>query len=117
MSMDLPSDSDIVINGKPYKLRLTLGALAAIEDAFGGDFTAIRERLKTPRISDFLTILHALIHGGGAELTLEILRASDVDFTAAAIAIGKAFRSLSEEASRLEKSPTVKAVADGGTGS
>jgi hypothetical protein len=90
--MKFPGETDIVINGKSYTLRLTLGALAEIENAFGGDFSALSERFKTPRIADLLLVLYALIRGGGADMTLDLLKASDVDFNAAAKAIGEAFR-------------------------
>lgn len=92
MTMTFPGETDIVINGRRHTLRLTLGALAEIETAFGGDFKALSERLKTPRVADLMLVLYALLRGGGADLTLELLKASDVDFAAAARAIGKAFR-------------------------
>lgn len=98
MSAHLPDEAEIVVNGERKRLRLTLGALAEIEDAFGGDFEALRARLKNPRVSDLLMILHALIAGGGAPLALDALKASDIDFAAAAAAVAKAFRCLSQEA-------------------
>lgn len=92
MSMVFPGEADITINGRTHRLRLTLGALAEMEGALGGDFKALTERLKNPRAADLLIVLLALLKGGGAELTLELLKASDVDFVAAARAIGEAFR-------------------------
>jgi hypothetical protein len=95
MSLLLPGDADILINGERRRLRLTLGALAHLEAAIGGgDFERLRERLKAPSASDLLLILHALLQGGGATMTLDLLKASDVDFAAAARAIGEAFRAL-----------------------
>jgi hypothetical protein len=108
-------DADIVIGGKTYRLRLTLGALARIEDALGaGDFERLREKLKSPSIADLLLILHALIEGGGERLALEVLKAGDVEFADAARAIGAAFRSLGPDAGKAE---AAKAVAASETGS
>jgi Phage tail tube protein, GTA-gp10 len=92
-----PGDAEITINGEPHKLRLTLGALAQIEDALGGDFDALQARLKNPRISDMILILHALLTGGGAGLSLQLLKASDVDLAQAARAIAAAFQALSDD--------------------
>ncbi len=91
-----PGDAQITVNGEPMKLRLTLGALAQIEEALGGDFDALQARLKSPRISDVILILHALLIGGGAELSLKLLKASDVDLAQAARAIALAFAALGD---------------------
>lgn len=90
-------DAEITINGVATPLRLTLGALATIETALGGDAETLSERLKKPRVSDILLILHALIGGGGGALTLEALKASDIDIAEAARAVAKAFSTLGEE--------------------
>lgn len=84
----------IRINNETCPLRLTLGALADIEAAFGGDVGAMQARLKSPRVSDILLILHALLAGGGATLTMEALKASDIDIAEAARAIAQAFEAL-----------------------
>ena len=91
-------EDKICVNGQEHKLCLTLGALAEIENALGGgSLKALQKRLKSPRISDLLTILHALLRGGGGALTLEALKASDVDIGEAASAIAKAFQVLSHD--------------------
>ena len=90
---------EIVINGETYPLRLTLGALAAIEDVVGGgDFAALHDRLKKPRVADLVFILHALAGGGGKAIALETLKAADVDLSAAAHAIAQAFKALDPQA-------------------
>lgn len=113
--LKLPGDADILINGARHRLRLTLGALAHMEAEIGeGDFEKLRERLKRPSASDLLLVLHALLAGGGTRIALDILKASDVDFAAAAEAIGAAFRALAEDrgdfapgpAAGVEMSPT-----------
>lgn len=89
-------DVRILINGEERTLRLTLGALADIEDAFGGDVDALKARLKRPRVGDIVLLLHALLAGGGAALTLEAIRASDVNLADAARAVARAFEALGE---------------------
>ncbi len=92
------------INGEERLLRLTLGALAEIEEALGGgDIKALAARLKTPRASDIILILNALLAGGGARLGLEALKASDIDLGAAARAIAQAFAALGEEEADVNK--------------
>lgn len=104
--MKLPGDADILINGQRHRLRLTLGALAHMETEIGeGDFEKLRERLKRPSASDLLLVLHALLAGGGTRMAFDILKASDVDFAAAAKAIGEAFRALADERGELEPGP------------
>lgn len=91
-------DVTIQVNGEEKTLRLTLGALAEIEEKLGGgDLTALQSRLKNPRVSDIILILHALLAGGGAALTLEALKASDLDLAQATRAIAKAFEALGGE--------------------
>lgn len=93
-------DVSIQINGQPHILRLTLGALATIEQVFGADdVDDLVERLKQPRVIDIILVLHALLIGGGAQLTIEALKMSDVNLTDAARAIGDAFEVLGEAAS------------------
>ena len=84
----------IKINGEDKPLRLTLGALAEIEDALGGDIESLKTRLANPRVADLLIILNALLRGGGVSLSLEALKAADVDLAAAADAIAKTFKAL-----------------------
>ncbi len=94
-----PGDADIVINGERCVLRLTLGALASLEETLGqGDFEALQKRLSTPRLADLLIILQALLAGGGVRLSLEALKASDVDLAAASRAVARAFAALGEGA-------------------
>ncbi len=56
------------LGGKTYTLVLTLGALAEIEDAYGGDdLLAIAERFETGRIraSDAIKVIGAGLRGAG----------------------------------------------------
>jgi Phage tail tube protein, GTA-gp10 len=56
------------LGGQTFTLCLTLGALAEIEDAYGGeDLIAIAERFETGRIkaSDAIKVIGAGLRGGG----------------------------------------------------
>ena len=59
------------LGGQKYTLVLTLGALAEIEDAYGGeDMIAIAERFESGRIkaSDAIKVIGAGLRGAGATL-------------------------------------------------
>jgi len=102
--------NEIVINGERRPLKLTLGALAEIETALGGgDFETLRARLASPRVSDLLVILRALIAGGGAGVALEALKAADIDFGEAAGAIAEAFRALGDDTAKKPRGDSLSA--------
>ena len=64
-------DVDLNLAGGPMPLRLTLGALAEIETAFGASgLIDLGERLKLGRIGtrDMITILAAAARGAGGRL-------------------------------------------------
>ena len=111
--MTRPGDVDLTINGEPHKMRLTLGALADIERALGGDLEAVKQRLARPRISDIIQVVHALIGGGGGALTLKALVASDLDLGAATTAIAKAFDALDAEAPGKPQAPAPSKTEEG----
>ena len=59
------------LDGKTYRLCLTLGALAELEDAFGADdMVALARRFEEGRMRsrDAMKIIGAGLRGGGAEL-------------------------------------------------
>lgn len=65
-------DVDAVLGGKKYTLRLTLGALAELEQAFGADdLVALAGRFEGGRLSarDLLRIIAAGVRGGGADFS------------------------------------------------
>lgn len=98
MTQRRSGDAAIIINGEAKTLRLTLGALASLEESLGGgDFSTMQRRLEAPRVSDLLVILQALLQGGGAIVSLDALKASDIDLGDAAAAIAKAFSFLHPE--------------------
>lgn len=74
------------LNGKRYTLCLTLGALAELEDAFGGeDILALAERFEQGRIkaSDAIRIIGAGLRGAGFEITDEEVSRFQADDAAA----------------------------------
>ncbi|HRX34918.1 MAG TPA: gene transfer agent family protein [Aestuariivirga sp.] len=74
------------LSGKSYTLCLTLGALAEIEHAYGGeDMIAIAERFETGRISatDAIRVIGAGLRGAGNVIT-------DKDVAAMTVAGGAA---------------------------
>lgn len=62
---------DAVLDGRPYRLVLTLGALAELESAFGDeDMLALAMRFEKGRISarDAARVIGAGLRGGGTEI-------------------------------------------------
>jgi hypothetical protein len=65
---------EAVLDGKPYRLCLTLGALAELESAFGDeDMLALATRFEKGRISarDCVRIIGAGLRGAGHEVANE----------------------------------------------
>ena len=62
--------------GRQYRLLLTLGALAEIEDGLGlEDLSGVGARLKQPRAADLAIVAAALLRGGGHDMCpAEVLR-------------------------------------------
>jgi hypothetical protein len=74
------------LGGKTYTLCLTLGALAEIESAYGGeDLIAIAERFEKGRISasDAIRVIGAGLRGAGNAVTNEEVAAMTVEGGAA----------------------------------
>ena len=72
--------------GETYTLCLTLGALAEIEHAYGGeDLLAIAERFETGRIraSDAIRVIGAGLRGAGQSMTDEDVAVMQIDGGAA----------------------------------
>jgi hypothetical protein len=76
MSNSIRGEAELVAGGKSYRLLLTLGALAEIEDGLGlTDLSAVGARLKQARAADLAVVAAALLRGGGHEITAaEVLR-------------------------------------------
>jgi hypothetical protein len=70
------------LDGKPYRLCLTLGALAELETAFGdSDLLALAERFESGRISaaDAILIIGAGLRGAGHIIANDELAALQIN--------------------------------------
>jgi hypothetical protein len=69
-------EAELSAAGKSYRLLLTLGALAEIEDGLAlANLADIGARLKQMRAADLAIVAAALLRGGGHELTpADVLR-------------------------------------------
>jgi hypothetical protein len=77
------------LDGRDWRLRLTLGALAELESAFAAqDLNALVERFATGRLSagDMAKLIGAGLRGGGAEVADEAVLAMHHDDGAAGFA-------------------------------
>lgn len=76
--MSVRGGVSLEIDGKKYALRLSVGAMAEIEDEL--DIVSINELsdlLQKGSASDFITILYALAKGGGVEISKEVIETLD----------------------------------------
>jgi hypothetical protein len=69
-------EAELLAGGKSYRLLLTLGALAEIEDGLGlANLSDVASRLAQARATDLAIVAAALLRGGGAEMTpADVLR-------------------------------------------
>lgn len=85
-------DADFIAGNARYTMRLTLGALAEIEDGLGAASLAdLGERLKHLGTADIALVAAALLRGGGADLAPADVLKLDADLGALIAAIGRAF--------------------------
>lgn len=79
-------ETEAVLDGKAHTLCLTLGALAEIEHAYGGeDLLAIAERFEQGRIraTDAIRVIGAGLRGAGHAVSDDDVAAMQVDGGAA----------------------------------
>jgi hypothetical protein len=77
---------DAMIDGKPYRLCLTLGALAELEAAFGDeDMLALAQRFSSGRLSarDAIRIIAAGLRGGGNDISDAVVARMQIENGAA----------------------------------
>lgn len=69
-------EAALLAGGRQYRLLLTLGALAEIEDGLGlDDLSGVGARLAKPRAADLAIVAAALLRGGGHDMCpAEVLR-------------------------------------------
>ena len=69
MPNKIRGEAELAAGGTTYRLLLTLGALAEIEDGLGlADLADISKRLAQARAQDFAIVAAALLRGGGHEI-------------------------------------------------
>lgn len=110
-----PGDITLFIGDTPHRLRLTLGALAEMEEALEADgLPALISRLTTPKTGDLLTVISILTKAGGMPVPVEILRVKEISLAEAITAITRLFRQATgtPETGAPGKPP----AASGGTG-
>lgn len=74
-------EAELLVNGTPYALKLTLGALAALEAALEeGTLVDLVQRFEQGRFSarDVLALLAAGLQGGGHDLSREDLAVATI---------------------------------------
>ena len=74
-------EAELIVNGKPYVLKLTLGALSGLEAALEEDtLVELVQRFEQGRFSarDVLALLAAGLQGGGHDLSREELAAASI---------------------------------------
>jgi hypothetical protein len=90
----------LTVNGRPLRLKLTLGVLAALEAHMEADtLVGLVERFETGRFStaDVIELLYAGLQGGGWQGSRETLLTADIKggpmeaTRVAALLLGRAF--------------------------
>jgi hypothetical protein len=86
------------IDGRSHRLCVTLGALAELEAAFDvASIAELGERMAQLTASDLITVLAALISGGGEAMSTAELARAHIDTREAAAAVAAAFKAAFDE--------------------
>lgn len=92
MTNRIRGEAALDAGGTRYRLLLTLGALAEIEDGLGlSDLSAVGARLKSVRAADLAIVAAALLRGGGHDLAPADVLRLPVDLGALVAAVSEAF--------------------------
>ena len=93
MTNKMRGEVEVTLGGENHTLCLTLGALAEIESGLGvNNLLEMDERLGRPSTGDLMIILHALLRGGGHDLTREEVEIMPVNLKHVVSGIESAFR-------------------------
>jgi hypothetical protein len=92
MANRIRGEAELAADGKTYRLLLTLGALAEIEDGLGlDDLSCVSQRLKKVRAADLAIVAAALMRGGGHEVSPADILRLPCDLSALTEAVAAAF--------------------------
>jgi hypothetical protein len=92
MPNKIRGEAELIAGGKSFRLLLTLGALAEIEDGLGlDDLSGVAARLKHARAADLAIVAAALLRGGGHETAPADVLRFECDLGALVEAVGEAF--------------------------
>lgn len=70
----------IYLDNKPYRLCLTLGALAKIESVFAiDDFSQIENKFQNLEANDLILLISILLEGGQNPVEIEFLKNAKVN--------------------------------------
>lgn len=100
-------DVELSAGGRAYTMRLTLGALAEIEDGLGlHDLSEIETRLKNLRASDLAIVAASLLRGGGHDVSpADVMRLpADIGVLVRAVTLAFAMAGDTTEGAEEEKS-------------
>ena len=116
MPNKIRGDAELAVAGKRYTMRLTLGALAEIEDGLNiASLSEIGTRLKSLATSDIAIVASALLRGGGHDISADEIMSLDVELGAIVRAIAEAFANAGlSSASATSASPRESALTSGG---
>jgi len=85
-------EAGLVAGGQSYRLLLTLGALAEIEDGLGlANLSDVGARLKHARAADLAVVAAALLNGGGHQLSPADVLKLPCELGALTAAVAEAF--------------------------
>ena len=85
-------EAGLSAGGRSYRLLLTLGALAEIEDGLGlANLSEVSARMKSVRAADLAIVAAALLRGGGHELEAADVLRLPCDLGALVAAVTDAF--------------------------
>jgi hypothetical protein len=94
MTNTVRGDSTLVANGKSLTMRLTLGALAEIENGLGlSNLGDIATRMKSPATKDIAVVASALLRAGGIAMSPDDVLGLETDVGSLVTAITGAFGS------------------------
>ena len=92
MTNTIRGETSFIANGEKFLMRLTLGALAEIEDGLGlSSLSDIAARLKQLATSDLATVAAALLRGGGHDVTAADVMRLPTDLGTVVRAVADAF--------------------------